>query len=307
VSATRRIVTVVALAADLGAMAGLLAACSSHASPDAAASSEWLAVARGKVAVVGGMVQVAARTNGVVEKVTVAQGDVVDSGQVLARLDSRAAKIEVAGAKAAVAQAKAQLAELHVSLQQAERQAPRLTAAAKAGAATGQAAGQARSTVASLKAKQAAAKAALEAARKKQAAAQLQLDATTVRAPVKGTIVVRHLAVGQAVSAASGQPLFELLPDRPHIVRAQVNADAAAHIHPGMRAEVVRASGGGPVYHATVSWVGQVLQAATLAPSPLERALADDVDCKLKLAPVKAGQPPLRIGQRVLVKFPRQR
>ena len=283
-----------------------LGACSSsggQSAPDVAARSQWLAVARGTVEVEGGMVQVAARTDGLVESVAVQQGDQVKAGQVLAKLDPRAAKIRVASAKAGVEQAKAQLTELQVSLKQAERRAPRIAEAARAGAATGESAGQARAAVASLKAKQSAAQAELDVAQQNVAAAQLQLDGTTLRAPVSGTVVVRQVAIGQSVSASSGQPLFELLPDRPRIVRAQVDADDAGAIHAGMRAEVMRDSGGGPVYHAKVSWVGQVLQSGSLRQDPLARALANEVDCTLILSP--GGAPPLRIGQRVLVRFPK--
>lgn len=272
----------------------------------AATASPWLAVARGKVDVEGGMVQVAARADGVVASVAAKQGDVVKAGQVLAQLDPRAAKIQLATARAGVAQARAQLVQLQVSLQQARQRAPRLAAAAKAGAATGEAAEQARDAVASLAAKQSAAEAALEIARQQQAGAQLAVDATSLRAPVAGTVVMRHIATGQAVAAASGQPLFELLPERPHIVHAQIDVDAAGALRPGMHAQVVRDSGEGPAYTATVLWVGQVLQPAGLTQDPLERAVANDVDCTLELAPAKAGAPTLRIGQRVLVRFPRQ-
>lgn len=289
-----------------------LGACSSggeqgEASQTSSPSSQWLAVARGKVAVEGGMVLVAARIDGVVASVAVKQGDTVKQGQVLATLDARGSNIAVASAEAGIEQAKAQLAGLQVSLKQAEQRAPRLAAAAKAGAATGEAAEQARSAVASLKARQAAAQAELDVARQKVAAAKLDLDATRLRAPVAGTVVMRRVAIGQSVSASSGQPLFELLPDRPHIVQAQLDVDAAGAIRAGMRAEVVRDSGNGPAYEATVTWVGEVLQPAGLTQDPLERALANDVDCTLELAPVKQGQTRLRIGQRVLVRFPKQR
>ncbi|MBN8737744.1 MAG: HlyD family efflux transporter periplasmic adaptor subunit [Xanthomonadales bacterium] len=296
------------IGAALAALALALGGCSdgSHTAADSARSSPWLAMARGKVAVEGGMVLVAARSDGVVESVAAKQGDSVKQGAVLAALDPRAARIAVAAAQAGVAQAKAQLSELQVSLKQAGQRAPRIAAAAKAGAASGDAAAQARDALASLQAKHAAAQAELDAAQQKLAAARLELDSTTLRAPVAGTIVTRHIAVGQSVSAASGQPLFELLPERPRIVQAQIDVDAVGTIHAGMHAEVVRDSGAGPVYQATVTWVGQVLQPASLTQDPLERALANDVDCTLELAPAQPGVEPLRIGQRVLVRFPRR-
>lgn len=291
----------------VAALALLVGACSSGGDRAAVSPtrSPWLAVAQGKVGVEGGMVLVATRADGVVESVMVKQGDVVRKGQVLATLDPRAAKIAVASAQAGVDGAKARLDELRVTLNQAGQRAPRIAAAAAAGAAAGEAAEQARDKLAVLKAEQVGARAALNVAQQKLAGAQLNLDMATLRAPVAGVIVLRRVAVGQTVSAASGQPLFELLPDRPHVVQAQVDVDAAGAIHVGMRAEVIPDSGAGPVYHATVLWVGQVLRPASLTGDPLARALANDVDCTLELAAPRQGEVPLRIGQRVLVRFPR--
>ncbi len=290
-----------------GACALLLAACSAgDQTPAAAAPAQWLAVARGQVEVEGGLVEVSARTSGIVESVKVKPGDAVQAGATLATLDAGAARIEVAAAQAGVAAAKAQGAELQATLAQARAQAPRLAAAAKAGAATGTAAAAAQGQVATLTARAAAARAALDGAEQKLAGARLALAATTLKAPVAGTVVARNVALGQAVGAA-GPALFELLPARPHIVRAQLDADAAGAVHAGMPAEVVRESGTGTVYRARVLWVGQVLQRASLDTDPLQRALANDVDCTLELLPVAgSATPPLRIGQRVLVRFARR-
>lgn len=300
----------ICFAVGTAVLALAVAACSSgtHAQSDSssASASTWLAVARGQVDVEGGMVQIVPLVGGVVASVAAEPGEHVKAGQILARLDPRAAEIGVAVARTNVAQAEARLTELQASLAQASWDARHLGAAAKEGTATGAAAVAAETGVATLKAKQEAARAGLEATRHQLASAQLELDEATLQAPMAGTIVTRDVAVGQAVTAASGPPLFKLLPDRPYIVRAQVDARAAAHLRPGMHADVVRDSGAGPVYSATVVRVGKVLQAATVAPTPLERALADDVDCTLKLEPPKAGVTPLNVGQIVVVKFPRQ-
>ncbi|HEX7325030.1 MAG TPA: HlyD family efflux transporter periplasmic adaptor subunit [Rhodanobacteraceae bacterium] len=291
-------------------LALLLGACASGVGGTPASSAEpaakWLAVARGQVDVEGGMVEVAARASGVVAAVAVTQSEHVTKGEVLARLDPRAAKIHEQTAQAELAQAKAKVQELAVSLAPAQVQAGHLAAAAKAGIATRSAAAQAATTVATLKAKQAAAQAGLEVAQQQLAGAKLELDGMTLRAPVAGTVVTRHVAVGQAVAAGAGPALFTLLPDLPYVVRAQVNELTADHLRPGMHAEVVRDSGAGPVYAATLVRVGTVLQAATLSPSPLARALVNDVDCTLKLVPAKPGVAPIRIGQQVIVRFPHQ-
>src|SRR3569623_1732893 len=53
----------------------------------AAPKSPYVAVANGKADVEGGVIQVAARTSGVVRDVLVQEGDTVVKGQVLARLE----------------------------------------------------------------------------------------------------------------------------------------------------------------------------------------------------------------------------
>ena len=288
-----------------------LAACSGDrppptpngASPNTA-QSQYLAIARGRVDVEGGLVRVMAQRDGVLSAVDAQEGDQVKAGQVLAQIDPRGAQLELAGMKAQVEQARAQLAELEVKLREAQRRAPRLAEAAKAGAASGDAADEARNEAASLRAQRAAAKAALDLAQQHVAQAQFEIEARTLRAPIAGTVVRRSAQVGQSVSTQSAAPLFEILPDRPRIVRAELDVDDADRIKPGMTAQVVRETGEGPNYTATVLRVGQVLGPSTLSDDPLARAASREVDCVLRLEPA-AGAPPLRIGERVLVRFPR--
>lgn len=268
-----------------------------------AAQSQYVAIARGRVDVQGGLARVVAQRDGVVSAFNVQQGDDVKAGQILAQLDPRAAQIELDGAKAQVEQSRAQLAQLQVKFNEARQRAPRIAEAAKAGAASGDAADEARNEVASLQAQADAAKAALDAAQQHVAAAQLDVDARTLRAPVAGRIVQRDAQIGQAVSAQSGAALFTILPDRPRIVRAEVDADDADKIKPGMRAQVVRDTGEGPDYAAKVLRVGEVLGASTLTEDPLARAASREVECVLQLESAGSA-PPLRIGQRVLVRFP---
>lgn len=299
--------------ACLGLLVGastMLAACSGGGQSSSAeatvapAQSQYLAIARGRVDVQGGLARVVARRDGVITTVNAQQGDEVKAGAVLAQLDPRAAQIELAGAKAQVEQARAQLAQLQVKLNEAKQRAPRVAEAAKAGAASGDAADEARNEVASLQAQADAAKAAVDAARQHVDAVQLDVDARSLRAPVAGRIVERDAQIGEAVAAQSGRALFTILPDRPRIVRAEVDADDADKIKAGMKAEVVRDTGEGPVYAAKVLRVGEVLGPGTLNDDPLARAASREVECVLQLEPASSA-PPLRIGQRVLVRFPR--
>src|SRR6202000_1413540 len=72
-------------------------------------ASPFAAIASGKADVEGGVIQVAARTAGVVTAGTVKEGDDVAKGELLAQLEEGPAEMGVANAEAAVAQARAQI------------------------------------------------------------------------------------------------------------------------------------------------------------------------------------------------------
>ena len=283
------------------AFAALSCACSRSAPPAPAsteAAAPYAAMARGQVDVEGGLLRVAAARDGRIESVAVADGADVQAGGVLATLDSAAARITVASAMAGLEQAQAQAGVLKAKLPQADAQAKRLHEAAGADAATGQAADEAAGELAVLKAEIVAAEAAVGVARHHIDEAQLELDARTLKAPADGRIVRRAVQVGDIVSAQAGTALFELLPKRARIVRAELNEAYVDLVKPGMRAEVVRDSDQGTAVPAHVLRIGDVFGPSRLTDDPLERAGARDVECVLEL---DGGE--FRIGQRVLVRF----
>ena len=74
----------------------------------------------------GGIIQVAARTAGVIRTVSVQEGDKVTKGEVLAQLEDDQPRLAVANAAAAVRQAQAQIGLLQVQKATAERELARL-------------------------------------------------------------------------------------------------------------------------------------------------------------------------------------
>src|SRR6185503_11867125 len=66
----------------------------------------YAAIASGKADVEGGIIQVAARTAGVIRQVFVQEGDVVHKGEVLARLEDDQPRLAAQTAAANLAQAK---------------------------------------------------------------------------------------------------------------------------------------------------------------------------------------------------------
>lgn len=270
------------------------------ASGNAADSTSFVAMARGQVDVEGGLIRISAAHDGIVSKVNVADGDDVKAGQVLAELDPRKARGSVDAATAEVAQAKAQVDVLTARRAATDTHARRVAEAAGAGAATGQAADEAHTAASVLKAEIASAVANVAVADEHLAQARVEVDLLSIRAPVGGRIVGRAIHVWAVVNAQSGAALFELLPDRPRIVRAELNEAFVDQVKPGMLADVVRDSAPNKVDTARVLRIGEVFGDSKLADDPLERATSREVECVLQLE-----ETDLRVGQRVLVKFHR--
>lgn len=284
------------------AAALLLGACSKHAEPAAAApeSSGYAAVARGRVDIEGGLLALAMPREGVLASVDVHEGEQVKQGQLLAALDPRPAQLAVDAAQAQLEQAQAQLKLLAVKQAAAQQRAARLAAAAAAGAGDGQSADDARETSEQLAAQADADKAAVDMARQKLAEAKYELAQRSLHAPLDARVVHVTAQPGASVSPTSG-PLFTLLPNKPRIVRAELNESFVGAVQPGMQAEVVANDDSeNGHWRAHVLRIGQVYGPATLENDPQVRANARTVECVLAF---DQPEQQLRIGQRVIVRF----
>ncbi|MEO8460751.1 MAG: HlyD family efflux transporter periplasmic adaptor subunit [Dokdonella sp.] len=269
-------------------------------SANSAESTSYVAMARGQVDVEGGLIRISAAHDGIVSKVDVADGGVVKAGQVLAELDARKARASVDAANAELSQAKAQGDVLTARRAATDVHARRVAEAASAGAATGQAADEAHTAASVLKAEIASAAANVAVAEQHLAQARAEIDLLSIRAPVAGRIVNRAIQVGAVVNTQTGATLFELLPDRPRIVRAELNEAFVDQVKIGMLADVVRDSAPTEIHTAKVIRIGDVFGDSKLADDPLERATSRELECVLQLEGTD-----LRVGQRVLVKFRR--
>jgi len=301
----------------------LLLACSKPAdaptSNTAKTAPAYVAVARGKIDIEGGLLSLSMPREGTLATVAVHEGDHVRKGQLLAALDTEPATLAVEGAQAQVEQAQAQLKLLDVQLPAAKQRAQRLTAAVAAGAGDGQSADDAREAAAQLGAGHEAAVAAVSMASQKLAEARYELKQRSLFAPFDAAVVKVSAQPGASVSPSSG-PLFTLLPEKPRIVRAELNESFVGVIRPGMHAEVSADSGPNAAqWSAHVLRIGQVYGPATLENDPQVRANARTVECVLAFDQPGSDQPSsdqsrsdqsrpdqtrnLRIGQRVIVRF----
>lgn len=279
----------------------LLCACSRAPEPLAAAAapSTHVAVARGRIDIEGGLLALSMPREGILARVAVHEGDHVRQGQLLAQLDTRPATLAVDAAQAGLEQARAQARLLAVKLAAAKQRAARLRAAVTAGAGDGQSADDAREAAAQLEAEQQAARAALDMARQKLEEARYELGQRSLLAPFDADVVKLTAQPGASVSPSSG-PLITLLPNKPRIVRAELNESFVGIVKPGMHAEVSPASGESDAnWSAHVLRIGEIYGPATLENDPQVRANARAVACVLVF-----DQPQdLRIGQRVIVRF----
>lgn len=261
-----------------------------------APDSDYVAVARGRIDVEGGPLQLTAPVAGMLAAVHVRAGDAVQAGQKLASLDAQAAQLAVDEAQAALAAAQAQLDLDDVEIQAAQAQARRLTKAQAAGVGDGQAAEQAQTKAARLQAQRKihVANASRAQARLEQARHVLRQQDLT--APVAATVLEVHAHAGAATTP--DRVLFKLLPEGPRIVRAELNESYADAVEPGMQARI-ETHDGQQSWPGRVLRVGQVYGPSILSDDPVRQANTRAVESVLEL---QTEQPP-RVGKRVWVRI----
>lgn len=261
--------------------------------------SPYAAIANGKVDIEGGIIQVAARRGGVVREVLVQEGDRVSAGQVLARQEDDEARLSVQTARAAVHQAEAQLAQINVDIRTAEREYDRIQKLVATNFVAAQRVDQARDQIAVARARLGSQQAAVQTARAQLASAEYNQELTIIRAPADGRIVRRYANPGAGASTLNVSNMFDLEPDAPRIARAEIVESDIPNITAGQKVEITPEGDPSKVY------VGEVLRRAAVFGA---RKLASDdpsqrTDERVVEVVVSAGDAPLLIGQRVLVKF----
>ena len=290
------IVMLMALAAGAG---GCQRAGQAKASAVAPATTPYMAVADGKADIEGGIIQVAARAQGIVSAVYVQEGDSVTKGQVLARQEDDAPRLAVATAEAALAQAKAQTDLTQTQLTSAEREVNRLKPLVASHFISSQAVDQAEDAVRNANATLDAQHAMVGVAQTQLSQARYTLDQTIIRAPIEGRIVRRYANPGVGASTLNVTPMFDLEPAGQRIVRAEVSEGDEPFVKVGGAVVLVAES------DQTKTYPGSVMR---IAPVFGERKLQSDdpsqrTDDRVVEVVVSANSAPFLIGQRVLVKF----
>lgn len=267
----------------------------------AAPKSPFVAVANGKADVEGGMIQVAARRAGIVREVYVQEGDQVVKGQILARQEDDEPKLSAARAAASVEQAKAQMAQYQVQLSTAEREHKRLLGLVSTNFVAAQRVDQAADKIREAQANIQAQRAAIATAQAALEEARYNLELTVIRAPTDGRIARRYANPGAGASTLNVSNMFDLEPQAPRIVRAEIAESALPHVAIGQTVQIAPESEPTKIYDGKVLRRAAVFGARKLqSDDPSERA-----DDRVVEVVVSADSAPFLIGQRVLVKFMR--
>ena len=205
-------------------------------------------------------VAVESQVNGILNRVTFAEGQPVQAGQVLFEIDSRPYV-------AVLDQARAQLARDQAMAVSAQRDAVRYAALVKEGYVTGSQADQAEANAAS-----AAATVAADRANVQKAA--LDVANTTIRAPISGRTGSLLVRQGNLVKANSTPPLVVINQIQPILVRfaiAQSQFPDIQRYYRGGNALLVRATpseGSGVPLMGTLAFVDNNVDSTTGNRSP---------------------------------------
>ena len=146
---------------------------------------------------------VSTQITGTLTQVLIEEGDHVEKGQVLARLEDSALRAGLGAARANLASAKAQVATAQAQLAQAQADARRQEELVASGMVTKQAAEQARTAVATSVAQLDARRREADAVNAQLTQAQVNFDYTVVRAPFAGVVTEKAAQVGEIVSPLS--------------------------------------------------------------------------------------------------------
>ncbi|MBI2993254.1 MAG: efflux RND transporter periplasmic adaptor subunit [Gammaproteobacteria bacterium] len=146
---------------------------------------------------------VASKVTGKLIEVLFEEGDRVEEGQVLARLDDTSAKAQLGVARAQIDAARARLGELQAQIEQAERDLARQQNLKERGLTAQQLLDNAETLVTSLEAQLKAQREQIGVAEAQLKVAEVDEADTVIRAPFAGVVIAKAAQPGEMVSPIS--------------------------------------------------------------------------------------------------------
>lgn len=281
----------------------LLGACSNEQPPVSAPSPtltppSFVASAKGRIDIEGGVVRLAARRDGIIDQVLVEEGERVKAGQVLASLDNTLAQRNLDLTRSEMQQAQRQIESARIRFNAAEREIARLEPLMQADIVARLEMDRAHDELALARAELELLRAGVETALKRMRVAEREIEERLIRAPLDGQIIQRQSRPGNGVSTLNVTPLFLFAPDVPRIIRAELEERFLGAVTAGQNAEVVLEANPEQRFQAQVLRLGKVVGTRLPSDDPSERQDIRAVECVLSI-----DAPDLLIGQRVIVRF----
>ncbi|MCS4292430.1 multidrug efflux pump subunit AcrA (membrane-fusion protein) [Comamonas sp. BIGb0152] len=257
-----------------------------------------VAVARGKIEVDGGLLNLASAIDGTVQKVAVREGQQVQAGQLLLKINDQDLRAELAVAQSAHQLAQAKHKAQAARLPALQTQLKRLQAAARDGAADMQEVDNAQTALRNAQSEADVAQAEVQLAQAKTQQLRDRQRLYQLSAPEAATVVHLHAQVGSQVH--TNQATMRLLPQRPLRIRAELNESFAGAVQKGMRATVVLDNDSAtPLPEARVLRINPMFGPSALQ-DDAQRGTLRVVECVLEF---EAPPDNLRVGQNVRVSF----
>ncbi|MGH9676627.1 MAG: efflux RND transporter periplasmic adaptor subunit, partial [Candidatus Acidiferrum sp.] len=165
--------------------------------------------------------KVGSQVSGRIAGMSVAEGDAVEKGAVLARIENQTLKDQISQAEAALAQARASLQNASLNRDRTENLLQRGIAA--------------RKEVEDASTQVAMQQAAVQQAEATLSQARTQLGRAEIRSPLAGTVVKRFASIGEQMDGSASQPIFEVASLQVVELQGNVAAEYLSRIHLGQK------------------------------------------------------------------------
>jgi len=230
-------------------------------------------------------VKVSSLVPGRVAELTVAEGDHVAQGQLLARIEDHTYRDQVTQAEAALAQAQANLDNAKLNFARNQDLVNRGIAA--------------RKDLEDSQTQQAVAQAALSQANAALSIAKLQLSRAEVRSPIAGTVVKRSVSVGEQVDGTAAGTIVEVASLGEVELQANVPAADLVRLKTGETVKLTSQAMPGRAYTGRVIAISQAVDPTSNA--GLVRIRVPNSSGELRLGMFLAAQVPIETHIKVLI------
>jgi RND family efflux transporter MFP subunit len=251
----------------VGFCAAALAGCSNKAADDADAKSvaakaevtvtriarmdisQTVSLAGTATAMPNQDVRVSALVAGRIAELSVAEGDAVKAGQVVARLDNHTYRDQLRQSEAALEQAKANLENARLALARNDDLFKRGIVA--------------RKDLEDARTQQSVAAAALQQAEAALEIARLQVTRSEIVSPLNGAVAKRFVSVGEQVDGTAAQPIVEIANLREVEFLANCPATYLSKLHAGEAVNVTTEAAAGQEFAGRVVAISPAVDPAT--------------------------------------------